>query len=842
MRVNARAPVAFFETYLDEREDPYPQLDAMMRELEIPVAYDASLGVAQGFLADGTTRVILHLQRKSVVIGDTTLTVTENTFRLIEGKLYIHYAALNAFFPLEATWDLDAFRLRVITKYPLPSEERQKRLAMRRRLDEQRGRKYRAEDLEREVPWFDPGMFELKTTVSGGKEHPDGTVVNLQGVHRFLKGDLEYSLTHSRFDGDTRARVLDFARLTYYDPLRTKQLQLGDTFTSFSPLVLDTVSIRGGSFFTGGRQLRFGRTTLIGTAPPNSEVDLFRLGVLVDFTTVDEKGFYTFTDLPLSVKVTLFEARIFTPTGRQITQFHEVASQEEMLEQGEFASIGGAGHGERAGGEFTVEGGEVRYGLLDWLTLGGYVLSLDNFVVELDPIQDQTTSGAFFLLRPFNALVLLGERAQASEQDGAATRWDAFLRFADISLEIDQRLYDGAYDPPNRTRATVFSQPDVADDILIIQARARYFATNISFKSTLTDFGETRLLEEDTLRLDRRFPPLFSLSLALSKARSSEDGFSKAGTDAQELLAITRISNLTRLEFLVRRSEVIDQATTNDWQVVLRKNQRLDSPWSYRLSHTVSGSLEPLTEAALGYLFSHRFRVLGQIDNQDRWLAQVEFTVPFRVSGDGFETLPAQTFGRAGLTGTVFVDDNGNGVRDPGEDPMSDVSILAPGIRGLESDENGRFRGWGLPTHGVTDITLDLLSTDALYTPARKRVAVAARPGEMVHLDVPLVPAGGLEGLLRMEQPLDVSPANGLEMVLIRGDGSEESRSPVEFDGSFVFESIPPGVYQLYPDPEQLEDMKLTVQPARQEVVLTHGKEPVWLYDVEFQLEVSSRP
>ncbi len=838
LSVNSQKPIAFFETFIDGQEIPYPEFNALMESLEIPARFLPSLKSAIGFLADGRTRFNLNLNRKTVLVGEKIHPLEDDQFFISDQKLFLRYDILPIWFPVKAIWSLNAYRLDVRTLYSLPSQEKEKRETKRMQLALRKKFGISPEKLEREINWFDPGMFQLNLNASGGDKYPDGGGLNLRGVHRFFKGDLEYSLSKSHFDGKTRDGRVDFTRLTYYNPLRTWQVQFGDTYSSFSPLVMNTVSFKGGSFYTGGRQIRFGRTTLIGTAPPGSEVDLYRLGVLVDFSVVDEQGFYTFENVPLTLESTLFEVRIFTPGGRQIVEFHEVLSQEEMLASGEFASIGGAGTGNQGIDQFEISGAEARYGLAEWLTLGVYALNLENYGVETDPIASQSTGGGFFLLRPFNWMVLLGEQAQASEEEGRAIRWDTFFGFGGFSIEFDYRNFEGDYSPPNRTRTILFGALDKADEILIVENRARFYSINLNLKSTLTNFGNTRLLRETRFRIDRRFFGLISMNLTYSQERYAEEGSQENGSDTTNLYISSRLTSLSRLQFEHSQAEDLAGTSASLSKVSLLKSYRSDSPWAYTISHANDSTGGDLSEASVGYLVSDSFRVYARVDSDENWLVQANYTLPFRISGDGFETFPANFYGRAGVKGTVFVDGNGNGIREPDEEPMDGVFILAPGVTDLESGRDGTFRGWGLHTQLPTQIDVDLLSTDALYIPVKAGFPVAARPGELIEFDIPLAPAGGMEGILRTEKAYNVSPANGLDMVLSTAEGTQEVRSSVEFDGSYLFESIPPGTYQLYPDPAQMRERGLRIKPERREVVLAHGKEPVWLTDVDFVLEV----
>ncbi|MCH8077985.1 MAG: hypothetical protein IIC64_19440, partial [SAR324 cluster bacterium] len=223
-----------------------------------------------------------------------------------------------------------------------------------------------------------------------------------------------------------------------------------------------------------------------------------------------------------------------------------------------------------------------------------------------------------------------------------------------------------------------------------------------------------------------------------------------------------------------------------------------------------------------------------------KWLVRLEYSLPFRVTGEGLKTFPAESYGRAGLSGIVFIDQNANGIYDPGEPPASEVRVLAPGIRNMVSDDSGKVEGWGLPTHEPSRVSVDLHSTDALFAPLRENQPIAPRPGEMVRMNFPLVSLGGLEGLVIIDGSQGVSPANGLVMLLLKPNGTVKARTWVEFDGSFLFENIPMGTYQLRPDPQGLSERGLRAVPKERKMVFSGGKEPNWFEGVDFKLEKSA--
>lgn len=838
LAVNNKRPIEVFPAFIDNRERPFLEFNKLMKAIEVPVTFDASLGAALGYLADGTTRFNLNLERSTVVVGDETLHLKPDDYRLVDQTLYVRYDIVPRWIPLRVNWSVEAYQITIHTRYTLPSKAREQRKELRQALERERAEAPTAAKLERNVPWFDAGQFELDPSASGGHNNPGQAQLTLKGVQRFLKGDLEYSVTESHSAGQTGRPRLDYGRLTWYNPLRTWQVQLGDTFAGFSTLLMDPVSFRGGSFYTGGEPQSGSRTSLIGTVPPGSEVDLYRQGVLLDTTTADSHGFYRFQSVPLTGAINMFELHIYTPSGHKIVEYRRVAAAEEVLPQGAFASQGGAGTAHQATGSFRLSDAEARYGLLPSLTVGAYGLRLHNYLALYETIDQLNAVGALALWRPLPWLVLQGEQAHDSAVEGAGTRMDAYLAFNAISLQIERKHYTGDFAPPNRTRSTDFAVPARVNTEDSLQAHTRAFDTSLDLRSSLGDYGVGRKLTDHLLRADRRLGSRLSAFLTLERKRATQPDVPTAGADDIELLATYALSSLSRLETNLQNLHNLSSGTTKLQRVSWIKNALVGSPWSWQVSLIRQSQQANTGVLAAGYLFPHNLRLSGLVQTDGTWLVQVAYALPFRVSGQGVERLPDDSFGRAGLEGTVYVDSNANGRRDPGEPGVPGVQLLAPGMSNLRSDAKGHFRGWGLPSGTPEVVDVNLLTADALDTPAQKHQYLTAHPGEMVHRDIALVPSSGMDGTIRLpgQRASDISPADGLPLLLLDKDRDVVARSHVEWDGGFIFEHIPPGTYTLEADAKAFAAQGLELKPRSITIVFPPRTDPVWRSGVVLQL------
>src|SRR5207249_3401984 len=103
---------------------------------------------------------------------------------------------------------------------------------------------------------------------------------------------------------------------------------------------------------------------------------------------------------------------------------------------------------------------------------------------------------------------------------------------------------------------------------------------------------------------------------------------------------------------------------------------------------------------------------------------------------------PGPSLERAGLTGRVFLDENANGRRDPGEPAVPGVRVLV-GSNSARSDSSGWFGVWDLVPFEPVLVTVDSLVLEVLGAsaqPLRLTVAPTTTGAGLSGLEVLLTP------------------------------------------------------------------------------------------------------
>ena len=164
---------------------------------------------------------------------------------------------------------------------------------------------------------------------------------------------------------------------------------------------------------------------------------------------------------------------------------------------------------------------------------------------------------------------------------------------------------------------------------------------------------------------------------------------------------------------------------------------------------------------------------------------------------------------RAGISGVLFRDDNGNGVRDPGEPGVAGIPVSVGGFA-TQTDSDGRFSVWGMyPTEPVP-ITVDTLALpDPHYLLPAPVIRVRPAPNAFGNIQIPVVVGGEIAGFVVMGD----QAVAGVPVVLRELNTGREITVTTFADGAFYKTAVPPGEYEVTLPDAVLNGMNVTAPP-----------------------------
>ncbi len=187
------------------------------------------------------------------------------------------------------------------------------------------------------------------------------------------------------------------------------------------------------------------------------------------------------------------------------------------------------------------------------------------------------------------------------------------------------------------------------------------------------------------------------------------------------------------------------------------------------------------------------------------------------------ELSPGPSLDRGGISGWVFLDENANGLRDPGEQGVPNVRVLI-GSTVAETDSGGRYDQWDLVPFEPLMLQVDSLSLrNPLFVSQHDAVSIVPSPNSYRVLDLPLIESGVIEGLVRREVDGTVMPAGVLVLLLTNLETGERREISTFSDGEFYLLGVRPGEYELSVGAGFLNTPDETAAPALLRVEATPG-------------------
>ncbi|MGI9042308.1 MAG: hypothetical protein ACR2HK_14610 [Gemmatimonadales bacterium] len=177
--------------------------------------------------------------------------------------------------------------------------------------------------------------------------------------------------------------------------------------------------------------------------------------------------------------------------------------------------------------------------------------------------------------------------------------------------------------------------------------------------------------------------------------------------------------------------------------------------------------------------------------------------------GTGAMTLAAgPSLQRSGMAGRVFLDSNGNGRYDIGEQGLPRVRLQIGSVTAF-SDGTGAYRVWDILAFEPVTVTVDSLSFESpLWVAAVPQQLLLPQPNRFTTVDIPLVIGGVVEGRVSRGTGAAGQGLGGVGLVLTDRISAARRALTSFSDGSFYTLGVKPGEYELSVDPRVLTRLR----------------------------------
>lgn len=583
-----------------------------------------------------------------------------------------------------------------------------------------------------------------------------------------------------------------------------RQLEIGST-RGIGPRgqAIDGVALGNSPFL---RSSEFGETILRGQAQPGWEVEVYRNGRLLAWERVDERGMWEFA-IPLDYGQNPVEVRTYGPNGEvQITE-RAVRVDFDRIPGGSFEYGLSAGRTEFRNADFAGNA-DFRYGLNNsWTARAGY----EGYGLEAGGEEHH----------PYAALTgsVIGPLRVGAERVVDAWWWAASSveMSSDFRIGLEHYRYDrtGASEilvnPGNEERTILdfFWRP--------VRERRNFFL----------DFDAERL----ETSFDRQLRLVGGVTTMVRRVRVSgqlKEEFDRAdmGTWRKSAVAFqaSRVLNSasrawwhgTQLRF---ETEIQTRHGNNDWvraSVGRRfgRSARLEvgGAW-YRFDDAFQLTIGLSSTGSHAYVNAW---MNGREGSGTSTQLSAEGSLLYQPETGRVETFPFRSLGRGGITGTVFVDRNANGIFDAGEEPVAGARLMA-GYLVAETDQFGRYSIWNLTPFEGADVQVDPQTLrNPMWVPAFDLARAAVSPNGFRRIDLPLIESLEVEGVIRTRVGEAMHCPGAVPLKLVQIGGDREYRTRCFSDGEFYLSGVLPGTYTIEIDESWLEARGLRVAPESQ--------------------------
>ncbi len=231
---------------------------------------------------------------------------------------------------------------------------------------------------------------------------------------------------------------------------------------------------------------------------------------------------------------------------------------------------------------------------------------------------------------------------------------------------------------------------------------------------------------------------------------------------------------------------------TGEWRADEKAN------WRAELGYDAKNSR---TRASFGYTRQfEKFALTGQGTAGTDGAVAAQLSLSFSLGPNphrkGFHMSSDKLASSGQAAVLVYQDLNADGIRQKDEPVEKGVEITAGTRgRGKATDENGQTVIGALEPYMPILIGIDAESLpDPFVQPATTGMVVTPRPGVPAVVELPLVSAGEISGTLIRDGGRTLS---GVDIELLNKSGLVVKATRTEYDGFFLFESVPYGTYQL---------------------------------------------
>ena len=767
----------------------YVSVAELFQFLKISNKTSLNYDSVSGFFLNESNLYLIDAGNKTIKMGSQLFSFGKEEIFRDETGLYLRTDVYGKAFGLNLNFNFRNLELELETIHELPVLRELRLEQMRKNINRISGIAEADTTLKRQYHLYRGTMIDWSLISTQSPGTITDTRASLGFGSEIFGGEANVLLNYSNKQGFDGKQQQYRWRWANNDKKIVKQVSAGKIpsraiSSIYAPLVGATVSNTPTTY-----RKTFGSYTLSDYTEPGWTVELYINNVIVDYTTADPSGFFSF-EVPLVYGSSAVTLRFYGPWGEERIKEQTINIPYNFLPVGktEYTLTGGV---VRDSSNSTYMKGETYYGLHRNITIGGGVEYLSS-VTTGEAMPFITGSARFLKYFLANAEYTYGVRTKALL---------SYRLPSNLTIEIDYTKYEKGQ------KAISFNYLEERKASLSIPLRINSFRlySRLSYKQNVlpeVTYSTTEIL----------------FSTYFRGVSANFSGYANWLGDGKPYI----YSNLT-LGFKLGRGATFRPQIQYDFS-----NQQIIS---YKAE--LEKSFMQKAYLALGYEENRRsdFRSLELTFRYDLPFAQTsastrminkDFVATESArgslafgSGNGYvHTDNRSVTGRAGFMLEPFLDLNHNGKRDSNERLASGLNIQMNGGRVIARDRDTLIRIMELEPFTNYYLEIDDNGFENIsWQIDAKILNVYTDPNQFKIIPIPIKVMGEANGLVYINTGKALRGQGRMLINFYDSTGKIVSKTLTEPDGYFNYLGFAPGKYTARPDSAQMHRLGVTADP-----------------------------
>ncbi|MEX0719365.1 MAG: SPOR domain-containing protein [Balneolaceae bacterium] len=752
----------------------------------------------------------INFQSNQIRFGDKIVELKAEDYLVKELDSYIKADIFFEAFGLDFSIDFNNLSLKLQTQRELPAIAEAIRKQRRRLADDNRYQNANYELLyDRERPFLDGGFidYNLSANVSSGRNiYNANTNLGIQ----LYGGDLQGSIFGSYSESFSNVATNNLRwRYMFRDQSWLSKLTIGQTTTDGVARNSYT-GVRFSNEPIEPRRL-FDEFEVQGNTIPQSEVELYKNNALIDFQQANEMGDYRFLS-PITYGSSQLDLKIYGPTGQIIERSSRIQVPFTFQPKGEFnynLNIGQldnpiVGNIDQ---NLTAQGSGA-FGLTNWLTAKAGVEYYEGLQEKLPTFTSTLSS------RILSNYILTAEFASNAYYRGVFNT--IFPNSA--SINVDYTDYISGFS---------FYNPSNEDKRLVASAFYPFNIFGNAFNFRASTFSRIRgTLNSTTVRVDAS-SRLGKMNLRVGysdRFTGSVDLFNPTNTSYIETSATYNISRNRNLPAYIRgvfiRAQMRYQPTLNmleTAEALISRNIFQQGRFQLSVGRNFRGNFNTLRfSLVVGFDKVRTNTTYNSIRGNGSFTQNVRGSMGYDTNYNNFIFTSRNQVGRSGAAIQLFVDNNGNGNFDKGDEPVSGNAVRVNRSGASSIQKNGILYYTQMQPYFYYNMEMNKGAiNNPMLVPEFEKFGLITDPNRFKKVEIPFYMSGVIEGVVeRQHSDGRLSGIAGLKLLLEKQDNDFMQEIRTFSDGSFYAYEIPPGEYEIKIDSSQLNILNSKASPG----------------------------